>query len=367
MDIDYYHEYPITEDIKRVVLEVLQARVHYYGKYTDGLEAGIARLSGVGYGVAVNSGTSALLVTLAALGVGRGDEVIVPANGYVAVAECPIHLGARSVCADCTPGTMCLDPAGVEAAVTPNTKAVIVIHQHGHPADLDDILAVARRHNLKVIENGCHALGARYKGRPIGSFGDAAFFALSRKLLSVCGTGGVMVTNDPQVADRARRLRHHGWPGYRDYEMTTLGYNFRMNEIQAAIGYMQLESLPSWFVRRRENADLYTREFGRLDVPVRPPVEEPHVNRVFLHYVVRVPGRRNDLLKFLHSHGVEAKVHYSIPIHRQPPIVHAVGAQGPFPVAEQVCDEILSLPCHPGVSDANVKFTAATVGRFFGH
>src|SRR5262249_2369788 len=137
MDIDYYHEYPITEDIKRVVLEVLQARVHYYGKYTDGLEAGIARLSGVGHGVAVNSGTSALLVTLAAIGVGRGDEVIVPANGYVAVAECPIHLGARSVCADCTPGTMCLDPARVEAAVTPNTKAIIVIHQHGHPADLD--------------------------------------------------------------------------------------------------------------------------------------------------------------------------------------------------------------------------------------
>src|SRR5205807_401798 len=163
------------------------------------------------------------------------------------------------------------------------------------------IVPVARRRGIKVIENCCHALGGRYRGKPVGSLGDAAFFALSRKFLSVCGTGGVMVTDNAELASRVRKMKHHGWPGSRDYEMTTIGYNFRMNEIQAAIGYKQFELLPKWQAQRKKNATAYTEAIRKLGIPVTPPVEEQGVTHAYLHYVIRVPRVRNELLKFLHG------------------------------------------------------------------
>ena len=196
MKIDYYYEYPVDEAIKRVVMEVLEGRVHYAGKYTDELESGIAASCGVTHGVSANSATSILLMTLHAMGIGPGDEVIVPANAYVANAECVIHRGARPVFVECDPDTHCLDPQAFEAAIGPKTKAVIVVHNYGHPADLEPIVTAARKRGVKVIENACHALGALYRGQPVCSFGDAGFVALSHKILSVCGMGGVLVTRD---------------------------------------------------------------------------------------------------------------------------------------------------------------------------
>lgn len=367
MKLDYYFEYPVDQAIKQAVMEVLEGRVHYAGKYTDRLESGVARVCGVTHGVSANSATSALLMTLQAMGIGRGDEVIVPANGYVANAECVIHRGARPVFVDCDPDTACIDAAAFEAAIGPRTKAVIVIHNFGHPADLAPIVAAARGHGLKVIENACHALGALYNGQPVGSFGDAGFVALSHKLLSVCGTGGVMVTRDPRLADTVNELRHHGRHHLREHEyaMQCIGYNFRLNEMQAAIGAVQLGSLEGWNAARRANAAIYTRYLEQARLPLQLPVQRSYATPVYLHYVIRVPRVREGLRTYLREQGIEAKVHYPIPNHLQRPLIEAAGAQGPFPAAERSCDEVLSLPCDPGMDDTRIRWVVDTIKQYF--
>ncbi len=367
MRLAYYFDYPIDDEIKRVVLEVLEGRVHYAGKYTEGLEAGIADLCGVSYGVAANSGSSSLLMILDALGVGPGDEVIIPANAYVANAECVIKRGGRPMFADCADDTLCLDPTAFADAITTRTKAVIIVHTYGHPADMDAILEIARRRGITVIENGCHALGARYHGRPIGSFGDVAFFALSHKLLSICGMGGMTVTNDQSLATRIRHLRHHGRHGLHEheYEMNCIGYNMRINELQAAIGYVQLRSLEVWNAQRRQNAGLYGAAIRGAGLPIRPPLEKEGAYHVYLHYVVRIPGQRDALLTFMNDHGIEAKCHYPLPNHLQPPIREAVGMQGPFPVSERTCQEVMSLPCDPNIDGPKIAAVIDVMGRFF--
>ncbi|MBI4280520.1 MAG: DegT/DnrJ/EryC1/StrS family aminotransferase [Armatimonadetes bacterium] len=367
MKIDYYYEYPVDDRVKGVVMEVLQNRVHYAGKYSEGLEQGIADLCGVKHGVAANSGSSSLLMILHALGIGPGDEVIIPANTYVANAECVIVRGARPVFADCTADTMNLDPAAFEAAITPRTKAVIAVHKYGHPVDMDPIVAIARRRGIKVIENGCHALGALYKGRRVGSLGDCGFFALSHKLLSVCGMGGVTVTDDKRLATLVTQLRHHGRHGLHEheYEMNCVGYNMRINEMQAAIGCVQLPLLDSWNAQRRENAAVYTRLIREAGLPVTPPVAKDYASHVYLHYVVRVKESRDRLLPFMNANGVEAKCHYPIPLHQQGPIVEAVGRQGPFPDAERACAEVMSLPCDPNMNEEKMRAVVDTMRRFF--
>lgn len=358
MKIDYYYEYPITNEIKQVVMEVLEGRVHYAGKYTEGLEAGIAQLSGVKYGVSANSGSSALFMILHAMGIGAGDEVIVPTNGYVANAECVINRGAHPVFADCVADTMCLDPNSFRDAITDKTKAVIVVHKYGHPADLDAILEIARPRGIKVIENGCHALGARYKGRRVGSFGDVGFFALSHKSLSVCGMGGMAVTNDEKLATTIKYLRHHGRVGLEEseYVMNAIGYNMRINEMQAAIGCVQLKTLDAWNAQRHENASVFTRLIEERNIPVSTPMEKSYAHHVYLHYVIRVAQNRDSLLQHMWQQGIEAKCHYPIPCHLQGPIVQAVGRQGPFPVAEQACREVVSLPCDPSMQEEKMTY-----------
>jgi dTDP-4-amino-4,6-dideoxygalactose transaminase len=367
MKIDYYYEYPITDEVKQVVMEVLEGRVHYAGKYTEGLEVGLARLSDAKYGVSSNSGSSALLMILHAMGIGPGDEVVVPTNGYVANAECVINRGAHPVFADCEPDTMCLDPNSLEAAITDKTKAVIAVHKYGHPADMDPILEIARARGIKVIENGCHALGARYKGHRVGSMGDAGFFALSHKLLSVCGMGGMVVTDDPELATSIKHLRHHGREGLAEseYVMNSIGYNMRINEMQAAIGCVQMKSLDAWNAQRHENSSIYTRLIRSRNLPVSTPVEKGYAHHVYLHYVIRVPQNRDGLLQYVNERGVEVKCHYPIPCHLQEPIVKAIGQQGPFPVSEQACREVLSLPCDPNMDDAKMTHIVDLLGAYF--
>ena len=269
--------------------------------------------------------------------------------------------------ADCADDTLCLDPTAFADAITTRTKAVIIVHTYGHPADMDAILEIARRRGITVIENGCHALGARYHGRPIGSFGDVAFFALSHKLLSICGMGGMTVTNDQSLATRIRHLRHHGRHGLHEheYEMNCIGYNMRINELQAAIGYVQLRSLEVWNAQRRQNAGLYGAAIRGAGLPIRPPLEKEGAYHVYLHYVVRIPGQRDALLTFMNDHGIEAKCHYPLPNHLQPPIREAVGMQGPFPVSERTCQEVMSLPCDPNIDGPKIAAVIDVMGRFF--
>jgi dTDP-4-amino-4,6-dideoxygalactose transaminase len=367
MKIDYYYEYPVDDAIKDVVMEVLEGRVHYAGKYTDELESGVANTCGVTHGVSANSATSVLLMTLHALGIGPGDEVIVPANSYVANAECVIHRGARPVFVDCDLDTSCINVDAFEAAVGPKTKAVIVVHNYGHPADVGPIVEISRKHGIKVIENACHALGALYKGQPVGSIGDVAFVALSHKLLSVCGMGGVLVTRDGALADTVNELRHHGRHGLHEHEyaMSRVGYNFRLNEMQAAIGTVQLKSLEAWNDARRANAAIYTHHIQKAGLPIEVPVQKNYATPVYLHYVVRVADRRDELKTFLNEQGIEAKIHYPLPNHLQQPIIDTVGRQGPFPAAERSCAEVLSLPCDPGMNESRIHLVVDTMRQFF--
>ena len=257
----------------------------------------------------------------------------------------------------------------IEAAIGPKTKAVIALHNYGHPADMAPILEIANKHGLKVIENVCHALGALYKGKPVGSYGDAGFLSVSHKILSVCGTGRIVLTDDEAIASTIYELRLHGRKGaqelHRDYEMQNVGYNFHMTEMSAAVGAKQLDVVESWNVTRRAVADMYTSLLEEADLPLKLLVEKDYATRVYLHYVVRVPRVRDELKAFLADQDIEAKVHYPIATHLQAPIVAVAGQQGPFPVTEQSCAEVLSLPCHPGMDDSRIQYVVDAMRRVF--
>jgi len=300
--------------------------------------------------VAVSSGTSALLLGLLAIGIGPGDEVIVPSFSFAATANAVALTGARPVFVDIEPRHFCLDPAAVRAAITPRTAAIVPVHLFGHPANMDALSAAAARHGLALVEDAAQAHLASWRGRPVGTFGAVAAFSFYPTKNMTCGEGGMVVCADDAVARRVRLLRNQGMETR--YANEVVGYNARMTDLHAAIGRVQLRRLPGWTAVRRANAASLT---GSLREPaLRDGIQLPAVARsaapVWHQYTVRSP-HRDELLAGLSAAGVQANVYYPTPIHRLP----AYDLDLELPRTAAACREVLSLPVHPALSSTDLE------------
>jgi len=311
--------------------------------------------------VAVNSGTSALHLALLACGVRPGDEVITSPMSFFATAETILHCGARPVFADIDPLTYNIDPARIEPLLTERTRAIMPVHLFGHPADMDPILALARRRGLAVIEDAAQAHGALYKGRKVGAIGDAGCFSFYvTKNLGAFGEGGAVVSNRAEVAESVAVLRNHGQTGA--YVHSAVGYNHRMTGFQGAVLNVKLPHLDAWNERRRRIAERYTDGLAQTDLVL--PREADYARSAWHLYVVRC-DRRDALMKHLGAAGISAGIHYPVPIPRLAAMQGLGLPQTPIPEAEKMAGEVLTLPIYPEMSDGQVDYVIESVRGFF--
>ncbi len=337
----------IGDEEKAAVLAVLDSGHLAQGPRVRELEERFAAMCGTREAVAVSSGTSALMVAFAVQGIGSGDEVITTPFTFAATANAVLFTGARPVFVDVR-DDFNIDPSLIEAAITPRTRAVLPVHLYGQPCDMAAIEVVARKHSLLIVEDACQAHGASVGGRMAGSFGTGCFSFYATKNMTT-GEGGMITTDDSAIAEKARRFRNHGERSR--YVSETLGYNFRMSDILAAIGLVQLEKLAARNEQRRANAAFLSERLRG----VVPPRELPGRRHVFHHYTVRVPSTdgtasaRDALAAGLAEMGIETGVYYPTPVHRQP-LYRNLGYRDELPVAERLSREVLSLPVHPALS-----------------
>ena len=361
----------VDDAMRQAALAVLDSHEYYLGPQNDAFEREVQAYLGCDHAVAVNSGTSGMFLILKALGIGDGDEVIVPSMGFVTLAEAVAVAGATPVFVEVEPVTYNLDPAAVRDAITSRTRAIVPAHKYGHPADMRALEGIAREHALHLIEDACHAFGAEVDGRRVGALGAAGFLSFAGKSISVCGLGGMVVTNDATLANEVRLLRDHGRPrakGERFYDIQRAGYNLRLSELHAAIGRVQLPNLDRWNERRRANAQRYNEAFEGAGVPLGLPTTLDGYVHAYLHYTLRVDGGRRDALRaHLAQDGIESTILYPQDLHLLAPYRDLRGhAEGDFPIAERLTSEVLSLPNHPDLSDADRDAVVASVVRFFG-
>ncbi|MCL6508698.1 MAG: UDP-4-amino-4,6-dideoxy-N-acetyl-beta-L-altrosamine transaminase [Bryobacteraceae bacterium] len=361
-----YSRQSIDEDDIQAVVEVLRSDWLTTGPAVETFESSFAEFTGAAHAVAVSSGTAALHAAMFALGIGPGDEVIVPALTFAATANCIVFQGGTPIFADVDRGTLLLDAAEVERKVTPRTKAVIAVDYAGQPCDYDALQEVTGRYGLALVADACHSLGATYKGRMTGTLADLTTFSFHPVKHITTGEGGMLTTDDAFLARRARLFRNHGistehherserasW----SYEMIELGYNYRLSDIHCALGLSQLRKLSRWLARRREIAERYDRALALLP-GVRPLEVRADVVHAYHLYVARWRGtpdkNRADLLACLKARGIGTNVHY-IPVHLHP-FYRARFGTGPglCPVAESDYEELFSLPMFPSMTDENV-------------
>ncbi|AVT36168.1 DegT/DnrJ/EryC1/StrS aminotransferase family protein [Plantactinospora sp. BB1] len=312
--------------------------------------------------VAVNSGTSALQLTLMALGIGPGDEVVVPSFSFAASANAVRLVGAEPVFADIEAGSFCLDPAAVEAAITPRTVAIMPVHLYGHPAAMDRLMPIAQRHNLAVVEDAAQAHAAALNGQPVGSFGTAGCFSFypTKNMHSL--EGGMITTADAELARTLRLLRNQGME--QRYANEIVGANMRLTDVAAAIGRVQLKQLPEWTEQRRSNAKFLD---ARITAAVTPPVADA-ARHVYHQYTIRVTGDRDAAQQKLLDRGVGNAVYYPTPIHRLKPYLGKDGQPGPWtlPETERAAREVVSLPIHPSLSATDLERIADAVNSLEG-
>lgn len=346
----------VDDQIHQVVFNVLNSGRYINGQNLRSFEEEFADLCSTKYAVGVSSGTSAILLSLMALDIGEGDEVIVPSHTFIATASPVKFLGATVVYADIDPETYTIAPAEVQRKITPRTKAIIPVHLYGHPCDMDPIIELVSAHNMYIIEDACQAHGATYKGKKTGSLGSIACFSFfPSKNMTVLGDGGMITTDDEKIARKVRMMRDHGRTQKYVHEM--LGLNCRLSEVHAAIGREQLKHLTDWNERRRAIAVRYSVLLRDSGVII--PVEREWVRHVYYMYVIRVK-QRNKLAAYLKERGIETGIHYPVPVHRQPCLASDVH----LPITEKYVDEILSLPMHPQLSDEQVAYVASEVRNF---
>jgi dTDP-4-amino-4,6-dideoxygalactose transaminase len=342
-------------------IRAVLARGHWVGGDEVALfEARIAELCGVGHAVAVGSGTDALILALRALGIGPGDEVITPPNSFISTAAAIVHVGARPVFADVLPDQN-IDPAAVHKAITPRTRALLPVHLTGRMAPMKQLLEIARRHDLRVIEDAAQAIGARLDGQAAGSVGDVGCFsAHPLKNLNATGDAGYLTTRDAKLAERVRRLRNNGL-GDRN-TVLEWGIVSRLDVVQATVLLHRLDGLPAVIEARRRNAALYRAALPREHVFC--PEDEAGAWNTFHTFVVQV-DRRDELANFLAERGIATAVHYPIPIHLQPAARDLGHHAGAFPVAERQAKRILSLPIHQFLRPEDITRIAATIDEFY--
>ncbi len=337
----------LQQEIEAAVLEVLRSGHYIGGQVVAEFEEKFSLATGAAHCVGVGNGLDALHLTLTALGIGPGDEVLVPSNTFIATWLAVSHCGATPVPVEPDPITYTMDPTRLEVAITAHTRAILPVHLYGHPADLDPIMAVARRHSLAVVEDGAQAHGARYKGRPIGSHGNpVAWSFYPGKNLGALGDGGAVTTNDPEFQERIRTLANYG--SRQKYVHERIGFNSRLDPVQAAVLGVKLAHLEAWNKRRSQLAQRYQQALA--DTSLVLPTVAPWADPAWHLFVIRHP-RRNALQRYLADQGIATLIHYPTPPHRQQAYARDLAGRS-FPLAEQLAGEILSLPIGPQVTKA---------------
>jgi len=362
--VDLKAQYRTIEgEVNAAIAQVLQNADFILGSAVDAFEAEFAAYCDADYAIGVDSGYSALELILRAYEIGPGDEVIAPANTFVATVLAVSNCGATPVLVDADPTTYNLDPTKIEAAITEKTRAIMPVHLYGQPADMDPIMAIARKHGLRVIEDAAQGHGAYYRGRRVGSLGDAAGFSFyPGKNLGAYGDGGAVVTNDPDLADRLRLLRNLGQRVKYHHEIK--GFNRRLDTLQAAVLRVKLPYLDGWNAARRQAAAAYARHLAGL--PVVTPACPADIEPVYHLYVLRTQ-QRDALQQQLKAANVATGLHYPTPIHLQSSYRELGHTQGDFPVTEQLAGEILSLPMYPELGEDAVAYVAETISQFVSH
>jgi dTDP-4-amino-4,6-dideoxygalactose transaminase len=354
---------PIRDELVDAVTRICDSQRFIMGPEIEGLERELAAFLGVTHAVGVSSGTDAVLIALMALGIGPGDEVVTSTYSFFATAGCIVRVGATPVLVDIDPVSYNIDPAGVAAAITPRTKAIIPVHLYGQSADLDPILEAANRAGVPVIEDAAQAIGARYKGRMVGGYGRLGCFSFfPSKNLGAFGDGGLVTTTDDTLAASLRRLRVHG--ADRQYYHQVIGGNFRLDALQAAVLRVKLPHLAGWSEARRRNAARYDRLFADLGLAdrVTRPAALPDRDHIFNQYVVRVPNR-DGVKAHLESRHVGSAIYYPVPFHEQACFADLRYTSGQFPHAERASRETLALPIYGELTAGQQRYVVDVIAE----
>ncbi|MGB9915118.1 MAG: DegT/DnrJ/EryC1/StrS family aminotransferase [Candidatus Bathyarchaeales archaeon] len=357
--IDLKREYTeIKCEIDEAIRQVIKKGVFILGEETEKFEREFSSYIGVKYGIGVNSGSDALFLALKALGISTGDEVITVSHTFIATVDAITRNGATPVFVDINPETYCIDAEEIERKITKKTKAILPVHIYGHPSDMDQILEIAQAHDLHVVEDACQAHGAEYKGKKVGSLSDASCFSFYPiKNLGAYGDGGIIATNNEELAAKLRMLRNYGQQ--QKYHHELIGINSRLDEIQAAMLRVKLKHLNEWNSKRRENAKIYNELLSEAKI-ITPA--EKNAKHVYHLYVIRCKER--DLLKqYLLKNEIQTLIHYPIPVHKQKAYLN-LSSRHQLPITEEICKEILSLPMFPQLTKKEIETVANAVINF---
>jgi len=372
LDLSAQHE-PIRKDILAAIERVIDKNSYILGEEVKVLEENVAAYCQTRWGIGVSSGTDALLVSLMALGIGVGDEVITTPLSFFATAGCITRLGATPVFVDIDPVTLNLDPEKIKLAVTSKTRAIIPVHLYGQCADMDPILSLAADHELAVVEDAAQAIGAEYQdGRRAGSMGNVGCLSFfPSKNLGALGDGGMVVTNDEALADRVRLLRTQG--GRPKYYHKAVGGNFRLDTIQASVLNVKLPYLDQWTSMRQQNAMRYEKLFEESGLPEKIGLRIPKAvyremdvehYHIYNQFILRVPNR-DALRTYLKEHDIGSEIYYPVPLHLQECYQSLGYAAGDLPEAEQACQENLGLPIYPELQQDQLEFVVSTIKKFY--
>lgn len=338
---------PIIGDEEiEAVTEVLKSGMLAQGAVVEEFQEKFAQYCEAKYGIATSSGTTALHTALVACGVEPGDEVITTPFTFAATSNSVLYSGAKPVYADIDEKTFNLDPEKIEEKITDKTKAILPVHLYGQPADLNPMLELAEKYDLKVIEDAAQAHGSTYHGKKIGSIGDAGCFSFYPTKNMTTGEGGMVTTNDEELAEKASMIRAHGES--KRYEQSLLGYNYRMTNIGASIGLVQLKNIEKFNEKRNENAKYLSDGMNSID-GITTPIIDDNVTHVFHQYTIQVSKDRDAFKDFLTEKGIGTGVHYPIVLYKQP-YYQSMGITGNCPVAEKAASEVISLPVHPSLT-----------------
>ena len=357
IDLKIQHK-SIASEVEAAIKNVCENTAFILTDEMKAFEAEFAAYCGAKHGVGVANGTEALFLALLALGIKQGDEVIVPANTFIATAAAVSHAGGVPVFVDVDPESYCIDAAGISKAVTSKTKAIMAVHLYGHPADMDPIMDVARANGLKVIEDCAQAHGTHYKGKQVGSIGDASGVSFyPSKTLGAYGDAGMVLTNSDETAEQLKLLRDNGRTSW--YEHSIIGYNSRLDGIQSAVLRVKLKYLDKWVEARRAHAKKYQELLGDL-AGLALAVEKPYARHSYYVYVVRADNR-DGVMAQLKEKGCGCGIHYPVPLHLQPAYAFLGGKKGDHPVSEAYAQRIISIPMFPELTEDQVSEAAGII------
>lgn len=359
--IDLTREYAeIGDEITSIIQRTLENGWFILGQQLKEFEREFSRYIGAKYGIGVNSGSDALFLALKALGVDENSEVITVSHTFISTADSIVRCGAKPVFVDIEPETYCINPALIEDKITEKTKAILPVHLYGHPANMGYILEIAKEHGLSVVEDACQAHGAEYNGKKVGSIGDVGCFSFyPAKNIGAYGDGGFVTTNDSSLAERIKSLRNYGQS--KKYHHDLVGVNSRLDELQAAVLRIKLSRLGMWNEKRRRIAKLYAEVLDQKGIIL--PAERTYAKHVYHLFVTRL-AKRDKCQRFLQKRGIQTQIHYPIPVHKQNAYKEFETAKD-LSVTEAICNEILSLPLYPSLTDEEVAYIGGALKDAF--